>query len=388
MQYRTDVQTGATVDDRSTRILVKMARLYHLHGLSQDQIGRQLGVSRSKVSRMLKEARDRGLVEITIHAPVLAALDLERQLEAALGLREAVVVSSGDDTGGHAPGAVADAASDYLLRMLRPDDVLGVSGGETVAHIAQMLPQGQMIGTGIVQLGSALTYVGGHPTHSSAEVALHVAQKLGSTERLVLIPIPSLLDTETIRDALLRDTGVQRAMARLATCTVALVGIGALEPQAGATVDAVGYSHRPESPVTSDELAELESVGAVGEICARFFDVDGRPCVTSLDRRMVALDLPRLRDVPLVIGVACGRRKARAILGAVRGGYVKTLVTDEATALDVLALARSATGHPPAISCSADAAPAGGPRARMASTRSVAERSRATIASAQAMPPT
>src|SRR3954471_18523332 len=92
----------ATVDDQGTRLLVKVAQLYHLQGQNQDQIARQFGVSRSKVSRMLKEARERGLVEITIHYPSRFSLDLERRLESELGLREAVVVNTGGMAGGQA----------------------------------------------------------------------------------------------------------------------------------------------------------------------------------------------------------------------------------------------------------------------------------------------
>src|SRR5215210_6440170 len=117
------------VEDLGMRLLMKVAQLYHLQGLNQDQIGRQLGVSRSKVSRMLKEARERGLVEISIHYPARFALDLERRLEAELGLREAVVVNAGRVAGGQVLSSVAGAASDYLLRVLQPGDVLGVSGG-------------------------------------------------------------------------------------------------------------------------------------------------------------------------------------------------------------------------------------------------------------------
>jgi len=345
------------VDNPGTRLLVKVAQLYHLQGLNQDQIARQLGVSRSKVSRMLKEARERGLVEISIHYPARFSLDLERRLEAELGLREAVVVNAAGVAGGQVLSLVASAAADYLLRVLQPGDVLGVSGGETVALTAQAMPAGPVDSVSIVQLGSALALLGEGAAHSSAEVALQVAQKLGSMDRLVLIPVPSLLDTETIRDALLRDTSVQQAMALLASCTVALVGIGALEaiasspgalssPEGGAESPGAGPRKRCRRrllPVTDDEAADLRNVGAVGEICARFFDVQGRPCLTSLDRRMVALDLSQLRALPLVVGVASGRQKATAVLGAVRGGYLKSLVTDDSTATEMLALAAAAT---------------------------------------------
>jgi len=342
------------VEDAGTRLLVKVAQLYHLQGLNQDRIGRQLGVSRSKVSRMLKEARERGLVEISIHYPTRFALNLERRLEAELGLREAVVVNAGGVVGSQVLSSVAGAAAEHLLRVLQPNDVLGVSGGETTALTTQVMPASTVEHVGIVQLGTGVAYLGDRVTYSSAEVALQAAQKLGSMERLVLIPIPALLDNENIRDALLRDTGVRRAMALLARCTVALVGIGAIEtispiPAAASPDEAAGVSSVPRVwqgrrqllPLTEDEVAELRNVGAVGEICTRFFDVDGRPCVTSLDRRMVALNLTQLRAVPLVIGVAAGRQKAAAILGAVRGGYVKSLVTDDVTAMAVLALARS-----------------------------------------------
>ena len=344
------MREGRTVDDPGTRLLVKVAQLYHLQGLNQDQIARQLGVSRSKVSRMLKEARERGLVEISIHYPARFSLDLERRLEAELGLREAIVVNAGGVAGGQVRSSVAGAAADYLLRVLQPGDVLGVSGGETVALTAQVMSASAIEHVTVVQLGTAVAYLGEGAAFSSAEVALQVAQKLGSIDRLVLIPIPSLLDNESIRDALLRDTGVRRAMALLASCTVVLVGIGALDAtspllEAASTPDGAAMArpgHRRQIlPVTDDEAAELQRVGAVGEICARFFDSGGQPCDTALDRRMVALDLHQLRDVPLVVGVACGRQKAAAILGAVRGGYVKSLVTDDVTATEILTLARS-----------------------------------------------
>src|SRR3954453_19059705 len=143
------------VEDQNTRLLVKVAQLYHLQGLNQDQIGRQLGVSRSKVSRMLKEARERGLVEISIHYPARFSLELERRLEAGLGLREAMVVNSGGvGAGGHVSISVAGAASEYLLRVLQPGDVLGVSGGESTALAIQFMPASTVENVGVVQLGT------------------------------------------------------------------------------------------------------------------------------------------------------------------------------------------------------------------------------------------
>jgi deoxyribonucleoside regulator len=337
------------LEDLSTRLVVKVAQLYHLQGLNQDQIGRQVGVSRSKVSRMLKEARERGLVEISIHYPARFSLDLERQVEAELGLREAIVVNLGGVAGAAGLSSIAGAASDYLLRVLKPADVLGVSGGSTVSLMAQLMPAASLDDITVMQLGTAVAYLGDRAKYSSAEVALQLAQKLGSVERLVLIPVPFLLDSETIRDALLRDSGVRRVMGRLGSCTIAVVGIGGLESESESAAHHLGNGKAQSSnsmrrqvlPVTDDDLTELRQAGAVGEICTRFFDASGQPCITSLDRRMVAIDLTEFRAVPLVVGVASGKQKAPAILGAVRGGYVKSLVTDDATAKELLRLAQT-----------------------------------------------
>jgi deoxyribonucleoside regulator len=337
------------LEDISTRLLVKVAQLYHLQGLNQDQIGRQVGVSRSKVSRMLKEARERGLVEISIHYPARFSLELERQLESELGLREVVVVNVGGIGGASGLSSIAGAASDYLLRVLKPGDVLGVSGGSTMSLMAQLMPAAAVDDLTVMQLGTAVAYLGDRAVYSSAEVALQVAQKLGSMERLVLIPLPFLLDSETIRDVLLRDSGVRRAMARLGSCTIAMVGIGGMESESEAAArsaaQANGHSssgtRRQVVPVTDEDLTELRQGGAVGEICTRFFDASGRSCITSLDRRMVAVDIAEFRGVPLVVGVASGKQKASAILGAVRGGYIKSLVTDDATAKELLRLAQT-----------------------------------------------
>jgi DNA-binding transcriptional regulator LsrR (DeoR family) len=202
--------------------------------------------------------------------------------------------------------------------------------------MAQLMPSTAVENITVVQLGTAVVYLGDRAVYSSAEAALQVAQKLGSMERLMLIPLPLLLDSEMIRDALVRDTGVRRAMARLTGCTIAVVGIGAVAPHSLTNEP----SHRRQVwRVTDAELGEFRVAGAVGEICTRFFDAAGEPCTTSLDRRMLAIDLREFRKVALVVGVASGPYKARAILGAVRGGYIKSLVTDDATAREMLKLA-------------------------------------------------
>lgn len=321
------------MDDSAARLLAKVAQLYYLDGLGQERIAGRLRVSRSKVSRMLSEARERRIVEIVINYPTASFLGLEKELESRFSLRESLVVNGGSLPGYDTLSAIARAAADYVSRVLKSGDVLGVAGGETLARVVQAIPASSRDAINVVQLGGAASFAGSSASVGSQETATQLARRLGRLGRLFTLAVPAVVDNERIRDAILGDTGVKQALLHLERCTVALVGIGSLEP----------LSCIPRSlGITDNELAELRGLGAVGEICIRFFDLEGKPCATSFEKRLVGIDLCRLRSMPLVIGVACGRHKAAAILGALRGGYLKVLVTDDATADEVLTLARPA----------------------------------------------
>lgn len=318
--------------DVSAAVLAKVAQLYYLDGLDQGQVAGRIGVSRSKVSRMLREARERRIVEIIINYPTVSFPELEKELEARFALRESVVVNGRTLSGYDIRGAIARATSDYLLRILKPGDVVGVAGGETLARVAQALPAKGGITLSVVQLGGAAAFAGGSVSIGSQETATQLARKLACLDRLFTLSVPAVVDNELIRDAILGDTGVKQALLQLEKCTVALVGIGSAEL----------LSRIPRSMgITEPELAELRALGAVGEICMRFFNSEGKPCTTSLEKRLVGIDLRQVRSIPLVIGVASGSHKAAAILGALCGGYVKALVTDDVTAEEVLSRART-----------------------------------------------
>jgi DNA-binding transcriptional regulator LsrR (DeoR family) len=123
---------------------------------------------------------------------------------------------------------------------------------------------------------------------------------------------------------MLQDRYVQEAMALFRSVTVALVGIGAVEPS-----KLLAASGNVFSP---GELRSLSVRGAVGDICLRFFDADGVPVVTPLDDRVIAIGLQELRRVDRVVGIAGGKRKTAAIRGALQGGWVNVLITDRGTA--------------------------------------------------------
>lgn len=305
--------------------LAEVASLYYDQGLHQAEIAERLGESRSNVSRLLTEARRRGIVEIRIHRPLPLDRGLGRGLQQRFGLRDALVLAGNGADAGGTLRRVGELAARFLERSLDEIDVLAISWGTALREVVHGLgaPRGRPIE--VVQM------IGGVGSGASdadgTELARRFADALGGTCEYLHAPL--LADDEETVSLVMRDSSVRRVLEKAAKADAALVGIGALEPSVSSLVRA-GY-------VDEAMVRRLRQAGAVGDVCGRHFDAEGRPCDVELNRRVVGLPLDALHRIPLVIGVASGRLKADAILGALRGRHVDVLVTDAATAADVLA---------------------------------------------------
>ncbi|MDF1523969.1 MAG: sugar-binding domain-containing protein, partial [Trueperaceae bacterium] len=114
---------------------------------------------------------------------------------------------------------------------------------------------------------------------------------------------------------------MQDALAVGRQADVALVGIGALGDEAPSLIWR-GY-------LAATDLTRLRAMGGVGNMCAQFFDADGQLLDADLNRRSISIGLQALATIDLVVAAASGRQKAPAILGALRGGHVDVLISDD-----------------------------------------------------------
>lgn len=308
-------------------LMVKVADLYYLRHLTQDAIGRRLGLSRPTVSRLLARARRNGIVRIEIASPEEALTRMEGELEERFGLREAIVVR-----GGERPEAVQSAigrrAAACLDRILGGRQRVGVSWGTSLRATLDALPP-RRLGTVVVPLVGGVGSVAAE-IHAN-DLARRLADAHGGTHHL--LHAPAIAASKAVRDALLSDPRIARVLEAARSVDVALVGVGALVPSS--TVVQSGY-------FTLRDLAALRSMGAVGDVCTRPFSIDGRPVDARLERRILAVEVADLRRIPTVIAVAGGAEKAEAIAGALRAGFVDILVTDHLAARGVLRAARIA----------------------------------------------
>ena len=141
---------------------------------------------------------------------------------------------------------------------------------------------------------------------------------------MTFLTAPGIVGSKEARGILLNDPYVRGAIELFDEVTLALVGIGVVEPSP--LLASSGNIFSPE------EQAMLREHGAVGDVLVRFFDSQGQPVNTLLDDRVIGMSLEQLKRVRRSVGVAGGKRKQEAIHGALKGGLVNTLITDRFTA--------------------------------------------------------
>lgn len=303
------------------RLMTKVARLYYVDGLRQTEIAEQLDISQATISRLLKRAQDEQIVRFSLNAPVGIHADLERQLEATYGLKEAIVVESLANEK-QIMRDLGSAAAFYLSTTLKPNEVIGISSWSSslLATVDAMMPVTRPIGAQVVQI------LGGVGTPTAESNAIHIVSRLAMLVQgqSILLPVPAVVGGLDTRQLYLQDPFVCETIERFDSVTLALIGIGSLEPS-----DLLASSGNIFS---AQELQALRDQGAVGDVCLRYFDAEGAPVQTPLNDRVIGMELEQLRNVKRSVGIAGGERKHAAIRGALLGRYINVLITDLHTA--------------------------------------------------------
>lgn len=304
-------------------LLYKIAKAYYEDGLTQDQIGKRFGLSRIKISRLLQQARQNRVVQITITPPMDSFGDLERELETAYELDEVLVVAATSDAQHEIVPRLGMAAAGYLARCLGDQQVLDLSWGTTLLAVIEALAPQNLPDLRVVQMLGGLGRL--ESETYGADLTMRMAQTLGAKMRL--LPSPGIVSSKLVRDALLEDVNIAETLALAARAELAIVGIGA--PMPGSVVTQAGI-------LTENDLLELKAMGAVGDIALRFFDADGVAIEHPINDRIIGLDLEQIKRIPRVIGVAGGAGKFDVVRAAVRGHLVDVLITDEITAIRLI----------------------------------------------------
>ena len=300
-------------------LTASVARRYYLDGRSKVEIAEEFALSRFKVARLLDDARSSGLVRIEIGHPGVVDVELSARLMEALRLTHCVVTDTPDDHPATLREHLGAAAAELLTEIVTPDDVLGLSWARSVSAMAGELRV--LAPVPVVQLTGALARPGADD--SSIELVREVARVAGGAAYFFYAPM-AVPDPTTAR-ALRGQPEVARAFGLIGSVTKAVAGVGAWEPEQSTLYDATSEAER----------GELREAGVCAEVSGVLIGDDGHPVTAPLTERMIGISAAQMRAVPEVIGIVYGLAKARAVLAAVRGGYVDSLVTHStlATAL-------------------------------------------------------
>lgn len=309
-----DATPGAFTD---IGMLARAAWLYYEDGLTQAQVARHLFVSRQTVGRLLTAARDQGIVRIEFDTRYLSDLRTTTRLAAKLGLDDVIVVPEDGDTE-RLSDRLATAAAFYVRRFLHPGVIVGVGWGDTIARTLSLIPNDSLAGVTFASAAGGI---------SSITEALKQNTRIVSSMKF--LPAPVLVSTPELADQLNAEKSVREVLDMALRASITLTSVGGADPTTASSV-------RNEL-VTSEEVQAFTRMGGVGDMIGEWFDASGRTLSEATSERRVGLKLAQLRELPRVVCVAGGPEKTAAISGAIAGGLIKVLITDERTAATLLA---------------------------------------------------
>lgn len=307
-------------------ILADASEMYYLKGQSQSKIAKNLGVSRSMVSRMLTDARRLGLVSIHIERPVNHNIELETHLCQQFGLMKAIVVEQPKDQA--LLTVIGKAAARYIEAELKPGQTVGISWGTTIsATVDELQIEAPIPGIRIVELEGSL----GPRTerfHSNS-IINRLMGKLGGEG--IYLNAPFLVESAQLASLLKESKDILETLQLGSHAAMALLGIGSVDPKTNSYLIS-GY-------LPENEMQEIFDTGAVGDVGGIFVDIFGNPIHSDFQERTIGLSLDDIRKIPMRIGISGGAHKIKPIIGVLRGQHVNVLVTDALTARGVLTYA-------------------------------------------------
>lgn len=307
-------------------LLARVASLYYENDMTQSEIAERLFTSRSKVSRLLKEAREKKIVEITIKEPWERLLAVEGEFLNRFNLKHIRIINTKGCPYEMTLHKLGEIAAYYIDCKINKNTILGMSWGNTMYHTVQNLKSRKNIPLTVVQImGAALR---DKPEIDGIDLAKQFAKNYGGKYHYLYAPL--FVEDKEMKEKLIRDPYISDTLSLARKSTIILTSVGPID----STISNTAW----HSYINSYTQYSLQANGAVGHIGGHFYDINGVKVDSKLNDNIIGIDLEDFYNSPNVICVAGSADKAKAILGAIRGGYVKTLIIDDTAALKILEL--------------------------------------------------
>jgi DNA-binding transcriptional regulator LsrR (DeoR family) len=305
-----------------SNLAIRAAWLHYVGKLTQADVAKRMGVTSVKAHRLITRAMQEGAVRIAVEGPIAECAEQELALSDRFGLAACEVVPCvSDDAMPFRELALAGAA--FLQREIEnnQDMLIGLGHGRTLSATVVELPALPARGVRFVSLLGGLTRNFAANPH---DVMHHLAAKTGA--EAYIMPVPFFANSVEDREVLMNQRGVKEVLRMASESSLKFVGIGTSEPSAQLVSSGM---------VARDEIRQVKSQGAVGELLGHFFNAQGEPLETSLTARTLSISLSDMQR-SRIVAVAGGLEKTRAIRSIIRSGLISGLITDERTASALL----------------------------------------------------
>lgn len=304
------------------------AQMYYVQNRTMEHIAHEMGVSRSTVSRLLREAREQGIVRISVHPPMDRASALEHQLSQLFGVNAHVAQAGTRDSAAHRADATAVLAAAVLDQLVEPNSIVGLAWGATMTSVVRRLQGREVPGVQAVQLNGA---VNSQPEFMDSPSGINLG--MGVVEhfaraydgRAHLFAVPAFFDYEQTKQALWRERSTRRILNMQRRVSLAVFGVGTFSGGAPSQVYSEGYLSR-------EDLDQLNAERAVGDVCTVFLRGDGSWRDIELNSRCSGMPPDVLRRIPRRLCVVNSPHKVAALRAVLEVGLVTDLVLDQSTA--------------------------------------------------------
>lgn len=301
------------------KLIEKVVWLHYREDKNHSEISKKLGISRFKVARILDEAKEKNIIKVEVYLSDESTIKMQRILEERFSLSEVIIINTFENDN-QLKMKLGEACAEYFLRVVSSNMKIGVGFSTTINSMIDYLPEIRSENCQIIQI------IGGfnsdnYRSGSIDATPMSLAKKINA--HLFNISAPIIVNYPDVKKAILEEPIVKTEFEKFKNLDIVFVGLGGINKDC--TLCQMGV-------VDININDQLISRGAVGDINARFFDINGNPVLSDIDDRIIGMDLQTLSDTNRVVGVSGGVDKHNAILGALNGSYIDVLITDSVTA--------------------------------------------------------
>ncbi|TLQ40809.1 sugar-binding transcriptional regulator [Ruoffia tabacinasalis] len=296
--------------------IVKIATMYYEEGMTQSEIARKRGVSRSLISKIIVEAKRDGIVEIVINSSSVYTAKLERELEEKYQLKNAIVIDTFNLNKDEIKKIASQQAGLYLKKIAPRYKKIGLSWGNSLRGLVDSFPYTNH------QEATILPLIGGLSDDyfdiQSNQLSYDLARKMRAKAKYLYSP--ALVSNPLIREELSNNNAIQSILEAGKEVDLALIGISSLDQESN--MRRLGF-------LSEEDATELKGHNAVGVINSRFFNQEGKEVDSEINKNVIGLNLEELRKIPAIMTVVYGDQKVEAIRAALESELLNIIVTTD-----------------------------------------------------------